>query len=160
MFEVCIIQTWPRCISCKCLFSVLVKPYAYIFSPFIIVVRVLAKLAQDRATALVIIPCWQTQPWFPQFVWLVKPGTTSLLIPAHQHLLQLPGTNYQHPTWDQLSLVAAILYGTSQQRNCHLMLPRSSEHHGGSAHSQHTTHKCNDGWTSATDGSLIPTNQL
>ena len=67
---------------------------AYIFPPFSIVGRVLAKLAQDRATALVIVPCWQTQPWFPQFVRLVKPGTTPLLIPAHQHLLQLPGTNY------------------------------------------------------------------
>ena len=118
---------------------------SYIFPPFSIVGRVLAKLAQDRATALVIVPCWQTQPWFPQFVRLVKPGTTPLLIPAHQHLLQLPGTNYQHPIWDRLSLVAAILPGTSQQWNCHLMLPRSSEHHGGSAHSQHTTHQCDDG---------------
>ena len=118
---------------------------SYIFPPFSIVGRVLAKLAQDRATALVIVPCWQTQPWFPQFVRLVKPGTTPLLIPAHQHLLQLPGTNYQHPIWDRLSLVAAILPGTSQQWDCHLMLPRSSEHHGGSAHSQHTTHQCDDG---------------
>ena len=33
-------------------------------------------------------------------------------------------------------------------------------HHGGSANSQHTTHQCDDGWTSATDGTLIPTNQL
>ena len=90
---------------------------SYIFPPFSIVGRVLAKLAQDRATALVIVPCWQTQLWFPQFVWLVKPGTTPLLIPAHQHLLQLPGTNYQQPIWDQLSLVAAILSGTSQQRD-------------------------------------------
>ena len=78
---------------------------AYIFPPFSIVGRVRAKLAQDRVTALVIVPCWQTQSWFPQFVRLVKPGTTPLLIPAHQHLLQLPGTNYQHPIWDRLSLV-------------------------------------------------------
>ena len=133
---------------------------AYIFHPFSIVGRVLAKLAQDRATALVIVPCWQTQPWFPQFVRLVKPGTTPLLIPAHQHLLQLPGTNHQHPIWDWFSLVAAVLSGTSQQRDCHLTSPRSSEHHEGSAHSQHTTHQCDDGWTFATDGSLIPTNQL
>ena len=69
----------------------------YIFPPFSIVGRVLAKLAQDRGTALVIIPCWQTQLWFPQFVWLVKPGTTPLLIPTHQHLLQLSGTNLEHP---------------------------------------------------------------
>ena len=132
----------------------------YIFPPFSIVGRVLAKLAQDWATALVIVPCWQTQPWFPQFVRLVKPGTTPLLIPAHQHLLQLPGTNSQHPIWDRLSLVAAILLGTSQQQDCHLTFPRSSEHHGGSAHSQHITHQFDDGSTFATDGSLIPTNQL
>ena len=33
---------------------------SYIFLPFSIVGRVLAKLAQDQATALVIVPCWQT----------------------------------------------------------------------------------------------------
>ena len=138
----------------------LVKLNSYIFPPFSIVGRVLAKLAQDWAAALVIGPCWQTQPWFPQFVRLVKPGTTPLLIPAHQHLLQLPGTNSQHPIWDQLNLVKAILPGISQQRNCHLTSSRSSEHHGGSARSQHTTYQCDDGWNSVTDGSLIPTNQL
>ena len=122
----------------------------------------LAKLPHDQETALVIVPkhSSQTQPWFPQFVQLVKPGTTPLLIPAYQHLLQLPGTNFQHLICDRLSLVAEILSGTSQQRDCHLMSPRSSEHHGGSAHSQHTTHQREDGWTSATDGNLIPTNQL
>ena len=118
---------------------------AYIFPPFSIVGRVLAKLAQDRATALVIVPCWQTQPWFPQFVRLVKPGTTPLLIPAHQHLLQLLGTNLLHSIWDQLSLVAAILSGTSQQWDCHLISHRSSGHHGGLVHSQHTTNQCDDG---------------
>ena len=35
---------------------------SYIFPPFSIVGRVLAKLAQDWATTLVILPCWQTQP--------------------------------------------------------------------------------------------------
>ena len=99
----------------------------------------LAKLKQDWATAWVIIPSWQTQPWFLQFVRLVKPGTTTLLIPAHQHLLQLPGANLQHPIWDRLSLIAAIFSGTSQQRDCHLKLPRSSEHDGGSAQSAYNT---------------------
>ena len=60
-----------------------------------------------------IVLCWQTQPWFPQFVQLVKPETTPLLIPAHQHQLQVPGTNSQHSIWDRLSLVAAILLGLS-----------------------------------------------
>ena len=137
------------------------KLNSYIFPLFSIVGRVLVQLAQYRATILVIFPCWQTQPWFPQFVRLVKPGTTPLLIATHQHLLHLlPGTNLQHPIWDRLSLVAAIFPGISQQQDCHLTSPRLSEYDGGSAHSQHTTHQCDDGWTSATDGSLTLTNQL
>ena len=132
---------------------------SYIFPLFSVVGRVLGKFAQDRLTALVIVPCWQTQPCFPQFVRLVKPGTTPLLIPTYQHLLQLTGSNLQHPIWDWLSLVAAILSGISQQWDCDLALPISSGHHG-SVHNQHTTHQCDDGLTSATDGSLIPTNQL
>ena len=59
---------------------------SYIFPPFSIVGRVLANFAQYWATALVIAPCWQTQPWLPQFVQLMKPGTTPRLILAHQHL--------------------------------------------------------------------------
>ena len=108
---------------------------SYIFPPFGIVGRVPAKLAQDRATALVIVSCWQTQPWFPQSVRLVKPGTKLLFIPLHQHMLLLPRTNLQHPIWDQLSLVIAILPTSSQQQDCYLTSPRSPEHHGGSAHS-------------------------
>ena len=133
---------------------------SYIFPKFRIVGRVVAKLAQDCMTPLVIVPRWQMQPWFPQFVGLVKPGTAPLLIPAHQHLLQLPGINLEPAIWDWLSLEVAILLGDSQNRDCHLTSSRSSEHHGAEAHSQHTTHQCNDSWTSATDSSLIPTEQL
>ena len=61
-----------------------------------------------------------TQPWFQQFVHLVRPRMTPSLIPAHQHLLQLPGTNLQHPIWNWLCLVAAILLDTSQERVCYL----------------------------------------
>ena len=35
---------------------------SFIFPPFSIVGRVLAKLAQDQVTALVIVPCRQIQP--------------------------------------------------------------------------------------------------
>ena len=91
---------------------------------------------RDPETALVIIvPCWQTQPWIPQSVQLVKTGTTPLLIPAHPTPCMC--SSYQEQTlttstiWDRLSLVAAILSGTSQQQDCHLMMsPRSSEHEG------------------------------
>ena len=85
-----------------------------ILSPIQYSWKSVGQLAQDLAATLVIVPFWQTQPWFPQFLRLMKPGTTPVFIPAHQHLFQLPGTNLQHPIWDQLILVAAILSGTSQ----------------------------------------------
>ena len=46
----------------------------------------LAKLAQDWATALVIVPCWQTQPWFPQSVRLETMDNTAVDTPAHLQL--------------------------------------------------------------------------
>ena len=74
------------------------------------------------------------------------------------HLLQLPGINLEHPIWDWFSLLAAILSCTSQQQDSHLMSHKLSVHHGGPAQLHHTPLQCDDGWTSAADGSLIPTN--
>ena len=106
----------------------------YIFSPFSIA---LAKLAQDWATGLVILLL------FPQRAHLGKPGTGPLFITTHQQLPLLPRRSFEHPIW--LSLVAALLLCTSKQWDCHLKLPRSSVHHGGPAHNQHTTPQCGDG---------------
>ena len=61
---------------------------SYIFSPFSIVGGVLVKIA------LVIVPCWQTQPWFSQFVQLVKSCTIdtspSTRAPATRNKLRTP----------------------------------------------------------------------
>ena len=43
-------------------FLCLLNLNSYIFPPFSIVGRMLVKLAQDQVTALMIAPCWQTQP--------------------------------------------------------------------------------------------------
>ena len=59
----------------------------------------------------------------------------------------------RNPVWDRLSLVATILSGISQQRDCHLTSSRSSVHHGGPAHNQDTRRQFNDVWTSAAEGS-------
>ena len=67
---------------------------SYIFPSFSVVGRVLAQILQDRLTALVIVLC-DSQLWFPQFVLLAIPGTIPPLIPAHQHLLQLPERNLE-----------------------------------------------------------------
>jgi len=100
------------------------------FPPFSIVGRVLAKIKQDEAEALVIVPCWQTRPWFPQLVEIVKPGTLPIKINANKHLLTLPGTNFIHPLHAQLNLVAAILSGICQQKTYHQRLQISSLRRG------------------------------
>lgn len=42
---------------------------SYIFS---IIGKILAKLFQGKATATLVVPCWQTQAWFQQFVKMIK----------------------------------------------------------------------------------------
>ena len=102
------------------------------YTKFSIVGRVLAKVAQDWATALVIVPCLANSCG-SQSVQLVKPGTTPpLLIPAHQHLLQ-EWTNLQHPIWD-------FVRHPPTAGHCHLMSSRSLEHHGGSEHTVSIQH--------------------
>ena len=132
----------------------------YIFCPFSIIGKVLSKIVQDEATVLMVVPCWQTQPWFPQFVRLIKADTKPLLIRAHQELLQLPGTPYMHPLCNKLNLVAARLCGIYQQRDCLRQSQRSLVHHGDPAHKKYTVLQFDDGWSSAAAGSITPSNLL
>ena len=39
----------------------------YAFPPFCIILKTLQKIAQDRATGLMVVPFWPTQPWWPYF---------------------------------------------------------------------------------------------
>ena len=54
--------------------------------------RILAKIKRGKASKTVIVPCWQFQPWFPQFLRMVEQGTAPVLLKADHKLLQLPGT--------------------------------------------------------------------
>ena len=75
------------------------------------------KLSQDQATVLLILPCWRPQPCFTQFVRLVKPGITPLLILAHRYLPNLSGANLQQPIWDRLNFAAEDFSGISQKKD-------------------------------------------
>ena len=71
----------------------------YVFPPFSLIGRILAKIKQDETSITVIVPCWQTQLWFPQFLWMVEHSTAPVLLKAHHKLLQLPRTGQKHPLW-------------------------------------------------------------
>ena len=40
--------------------------FIYVFPPFSIIPRILQKIEEDQARALMIVPMWATQPWFPK----------------------------------------------------------------------------------------------
>jgi len=80
---------------------------AYLFPPFSLIGRVLQKIQNDRATVLMIVPNWPTQPWFTTLhemmvghPVIINPGQSNLLFPSNPELV--------HPMW-KIKLIACIL---------------------------------------------------
>ena len=97
------------------------------YTKFSIIGRVLAKVAQDWATALVIVPC-------------LANTAVALSLCSWWNLGQHHHCWYQHINTcsrneQTYNTQSGILSGTPQQLgHCHLMSSRSLEHHGGSEH--------------------------
>ena len=75
-----------------------------IHPPVVLLPRVLRKIKEDQATAVLLIaPNWTGQPWFPDLVQMLV--DRPLLQPQRQYLLILPfqPTAY-HPLWKSLHL--------------------------------------------------------
>ena len=101
------------------------------YTKFSIVGRVLDKVAQDWATALVIVPGLANTA--------VAPSLCSWWNRAQHHQCWYHHVNTCSRNEHTYNTQSGILSGTSQQQDCHLMSPRSPQHHhGGSAYSQHT----------------------
>ena len=89
--------------------------YLYIFPPFSLIPRVLKKLQEDGAKAILIVPQWPTQPWFP----LLKTLSMSppLLFARSKTLLTLPAQpNRVHPLYPKLRMVAYLLSARSSHK--------------------------------------------
>lgn len=82
--------------------------FSYIFAPFALIPRVLDKIIEDRATAIVVVPNWPSQPWFPLFRKLL--GDEVIIFPPNERLLLSPFRK-PHPLHRRLSLVAGKLCG-------------------------------------------------
>ena len=84
--------------------------YVYLFPPFSVIPRVLRKLQEDSAKAILIAPQWPTQAWYPmvQNLMIDKP----LLLPRSKTLLTLPGqVSRTHPLYPKMRLQAFLLSG-------------------------------------------------
>lgn len=73
----------------------------YAFPPFILLPRVLRKIADEEATGTLVIPWWPSQAWFPLFQRLLI--SAPIIFFPSQSLLSSPFRNH-HPAWRSLSL--------------------------------------------------------
>ena len=72
--------------------------------------RILQKLQEDQARALVIAPLWRTQVWFPKICQMLI--SRPVLLPKEVSLLQLPQNRSKiHPLWPKLQLIPCLLSG-------------------------------------------------
>ena len=63
----------------------------YAFPPFSLIPRCLQKINKDKATGILIVPLWPSQPWFPFLLqhlykppWILTPDKNHLQHPRHQ----------------------------------------------------------------------------
>lgn len=82
--------------------------YFYAFPPFALILKTLNKIVSDKATGIVVVPLWPSQPWYPFYMSLcIK--TIEVFSPS-KNLLSSPFRS-THPLSRHLSLVACVLSG-------------------------------------------------
>lgn len=104
------------------------KPY--IFPPFSLIGRIVNKIIQDNVEkAILVVPFWPTQNWFP----LILSHLISLPVrlPRHDDLVVMPHTGQLHPLLKRLNLTVCIVSGRhSSVKDFQLNLQTSSSIHG------------------------------
>lgn len=83
--------------------------FFYAFPPFAIILKTLNKIIADKATGIVIVPNWPTQPWYPVFKKLVS--SKVIYFNPSSELLFFGDSRTQHSLHKSLTLAAAILSG-------------------------------------------------
>ena len=128
----------------------------YAFPPFSLLPRVLAKIIQDKATGLLIVPKWTPQSWFPLVLTLLIQHPR--LIAPCRDLLYLPKQpQVVHPLHKKLSLLAVLLSGMPSRVSAYrTQLWPSSRNPGVLALGCSTTPFSEDGRGFVLDGKSIP----
>ena len=85
--------------------------YVYIFPPFNLIPRILKKLGEDRTEkALVVVPVWTTQTWYPKLVKMMM--GQPVYLEQSITLLTLPSdTEAIHPLLPKLRILGCLLSG-------------------------------------------------
>ena len=82
----------------------------YLFPPFSLIARVIQKIRTDAATALIVLPKWPTQAWWPEVENMML-GKPHIIRPAEGNL-HLPNRPAEiHPLHKKLHLMVCLLSG-------------------------------------------------
>ena len=102
----------------------------YIFPPFTLISRILNKIIEDKVQkALLVVPHWTSQSWFPQLLSLII--SPPIRIPRHKDLLILPHSGQTHPLAKTMCLVGVTVSGdVSRIEDFLFKLPTSSDNPG------------------------------
>jgi hypothetical protein len=87
------------------------EEHFYAFPPFSLIPRVLRKIQDDKSRGIIIVPDWKTQPWFPVFMKMKYSKTLKFKKGTFQ--LSSPFSNRNHPMSESLSLLVAVVSGSS-----------------------------------------------
>ncbi|CAL8112964.1 unnamed protein product [Orchesella dallaii] len=80
----------------------------YAFPPFALIPKVLRKIRDEKATVVVVVPNWSSQPWFPMYMSMKV--SEILRMGPDKKLLTCPLSRQNHPM-KSMQLLAAVLCG-------------------------------------------------
>ena len=127
----------------------------YAFPPFSILPQVLQKIQTDRATGLLVIPKWPTQPWWPRVMRMLLQAPIQL--PVGKHILTQPSQpGLVHPLCPKLVLLVCQVSGkNSMIADFQSRLPNWSSNHGTREPENSTAHTLPDGSYTVVKDKLI-----
>ena len=131
----------------------------YIFPPFTLIHRILHKIQNDNMEfAIVVVPFWTTQTWFPKLGRLLT--DVPFLLPREQSTLQHPLKEEGHEL-QRMQLMACRLSGRSYNTDRFLReQPKLCWAPGESPLSDSIQHTLRDGWTFVVKDRLITCHPL
>ena len=116
----------------------------YIFSPFSIIGRCLRKIIQDRAEAIMILPLWPSQAWFPLLLGILIDNPR--ILPETSTILSLPYKTKQHRLAGRMRMIACRVSGDCMKAKEFLRRqPKLSWHHGENPPRKAMKHTYKDG---------------
>ena len=132
------------------------KERSYVFPPFCLLARCLAKIRREKARAVVVAPVWSAQPWYPVLLALLV--DYPVLLPVQPTLLRSP-VGETHPLLiaGSLQLAAWRVSGSEpEQKAFQQRQQRCSPKHGDQAPARLMTVPGRGGVAGAWNGVSIP----